>query len=159
MRTAKPYCPLDRHAIVPRYSQREPCAALLAVIPSPCGWLTPRQPCPRYLVGPTVVEHRHNLLFEQIVDCAALDVVLISQIGILFAGPDRPAVVVLIAFDPPPVKHAEIEPAIHADFHAAGAGSFERPSRIIEPDVDSLNEMTRDVHVIVFEEYDVIAQF
>ena len=46
----------------------------------------------------------------------------------------------------------QVEPAVDADLHAAGAGGFERAARVVEPDVDALHQVAGDVDVVVFEE-------
>ena len=97
-------------------------------------------------------------MFEQVIDRAAFDGILIFEVGVLFPGPDRPAIVVLIALDPPAVEHAQVESAVDADLHPARPRRFERPARVVEPHVHALDQLAGDVHVVIFEEHDVVAQ-
>ncbi len=66
--------------------------------------LHPPDPAARQAVGAARVEQRHDLLLEQVVDGPALDVVLVGQVGVLLAGADGPAVVAVVALDPPAVE-------------------------------------------------------
>src|SRR5437773_557736 len=79
------------------------------------------------------VEHRHDLRLQQVVDRPAFDLVLVGQVGVLLAGADGPAVVLLVALDPPAVQNAQVQPAVDADLHAAGARRLQRPARVIQP--------------------------
>src|SRR6185295_4838699 len=54
-------------------------------------------------------------------------------------------------------ENAEVESAVAADLHAAGAGRLQRTARIIQPDVDALDEIACDVDVVVLDEDDAAA--
>ena len=43
-------------------------------------------------------------------------------------------------------------------FHAARAGSLERPARVIQPNVAAGHHLPRDVHVVILEEHQMPAQ-
>ena len=68
---------------------------------------------------------------------------------------DRPAIVSVVAFVPPPVEHAHVQDAVHRGLLAAGAASFQRRPRIVEPNIDSLREEMRRMHLIIFDEGDM----
>ena len=41
---------------------------------------------------------------------------------------------------------------------ARGAAGFLGPSRVVEPDVDTLHQVPRHVHVVVFDEHDAMGK-
>ena len=57
-----------------------------------------------------------------------------------------------VRFIPPAIQGAQIEDSIGERLHAAGAAGFIGPQRRIQPDIDSLNEIAGDAHVIIFQE-------
>ena len=71
---------------------------------------------------------------------------------------DGEAVEAVVGFGPPAVEHREVEAAVEDDLLAAGAGSFQRPARIVEPDVDALDEVAADVDVVVLDEDELVAE-
>src|SRR5215472_14225978 len=58
----------------------------------------------------------------------------------------------VVAFTPPAIKDAEVEAPVAAGFHAAGAGSFERPAGSVEPDIAAGDHLAGDVDVVVLQE-------
>ena len=72
---------------------------------------------------------------------------------------DGEAVGAVVAFAPPAVEDAEVQAAVAAGLHAAGAGGFERTPRIVQPDVAAGNHLPGDVDVVVFHEHQVAGQF
>ena len=62
-----------------------------------------------------------------------------------------PAVGTVVAFGPPTVHDAEVGNAVERCFHAAGAAGLTRPAGGVEPYVHPLLEVTRQVHVIIFD--------
>ena len=46
-----------------------------------------------------------------------------------------------------------------ARFHAAGTGGFQRPARIVQPDVTAGSHLPCDVNVIIFDKHEVTGQF
>src|ERR1017187_9729286 len=102
------------------------------------------------------VEHGDDFVFEQRVDGAGVEGVLIVGIDLAFS--DGPAAGGLVGFVEPAVEDAEIEDAVDGGFHAAGSASLLAASGIIEPDVDALDEFAGDLHVVVFHEDDVLPE-
>ena len=45
------------------------------------------------------------------------------------------------ALVPPAVEHGAVDDAVHGRLHAAGAGRLEGPPRVVEPDVDALDQV------------------
>ena len=76
-------------------------------------------------------------------------------VGILADGE---AVGAVVAFAPPAVEDAQIEAAVDAGLHAAGAGGLERPAGGVEPHVAAGDHLAGDVHVIVLEKHQVPLQ-
>src|SRR5437762_14322669 len=60
-----------------------------------------------------------------------------------------------MAFDPPAVQDAEVDPAVDGRLLAAGAARLLRPARRVEPHVAALHHHPRDLHVVVLEEDDL----
>ncbi|OPZ29522.1 MAG: hypothetical protein BWZ01_00531 [Deltaproteobacteria bacterium ADurb.BinA179] len=105
-----------------------------------------------------IVEQRDYLPLQKIVDGLALHVVLILEIVVHFPVADGPAEVGMIPFHPPAVLYTEIERTVGGCFHARGAAGFQRPPRVVQPDVRTLDQVSGDVHVVVFEEDDPVAE-
>src|SRR5260370_5040201 len=80
------------------------------------------------------------------------------EVGIFFAGADGPAVVLGISLHPPAIQDAQVDATVGADFHAAGAGRFQGPARIVQPNVNPLHHVTGQVDLIVFQENDAAAK-
>ena len=62
-----------------------------------------------------------------------------------------------IRLRPPAVQLREVEAAVHQDLHAARAAGLPGPSRVVDPDVDPLDQMRGEQHVVVAEEQHVAA--
>ena len=80
------------------------------------------------------------------------------EVRIFFASADGPAVVLGISLHPPAIQDAQVDAAVGADFHAAGAGRFQGPARIVQPNVNPLHHVTGQVDLIVFQENDAAAK-
>ena len=73
-----------------------------------------------------LVEHGDDFVFEQRVDGAGVQPVLIVGVGLAFA--DGPAAGRLVGFVEPAVQNAQVEHAVDGGLHAAGAaGLFAAP--------------------------------
>ena len=68
------------------------------------------------------------------------------------ARADRKSVQAVVPFGPPAVEHRQVQAAVEHHLLAAGAARFERPPRIVEPDVDPLDEVAADVDVVILDE-------
>ena len=76
----------------------------------------------------------------------------------MLPGADGEAVEAVVGLGPPAVEHGEIQAAVEDDLLAAGAGGFERAARIVEPDVDALDQMAADVDVVVLDEDELVGE-
>ena len=65
---------------------------------------------------------------------------------------DGEAVLSVVSFSPPAVENRTVQSAVENDFLTAGSGGFQRTARIVQPDVNSLNEMPPEIDVVIFEE-------
>ena len=72
---------------------------------------------------------------------------------------DGKAIGAVVAFAPPAIEDAEVQAAVAAGFHAAGAGSFQRPARIVQPDVAAGNHLPRHMDIVVLDENQMALQF
>ena len=68
---------------------------------------------------------------------------------------DGEAVGAVVAFAPPAVEDAQVQAAVAAGLHAAGAGGFQRTARVVQPDVAAGHHLPRHVHVVVLDEHQV----
>ena len=57
-----------------------------------------------------------------------------------------------------PSRTLTFDDAVHGRLHPARPGRLERPARVVEPDVDALDEEAGDPHVVVLEDEDPAAQ-
>ena len=71
---------------------------------------------------------------------------------------DGEAVQAVVGFRPPAIQHREIQAAVQHHLLAAGAGGFQRPPRIVQPDVHALHEVAADVDVVVFDEDELVGE-
>ena len=113
-------------------------------------------PLPRRLLA-VFVKHRHDLVFEQVVDGAGVQRVLVLGVGLAVA--DGPAAGEFGGFVEPAVEDAQVQHAVDAGLHAAGAAGLFAAPRIVEPQVHALHQFARHLHVVVFEEDHVLPQF
>src|SRR5690242_16701513 len=72
---------------------------------------------------------------------------------------DGESVGTVVTFAPPAVENAEAEAAMATGLHAAGAGSFQRTARVVQPDIAAGNHLARNVNVIVFQEDQIPGEF
>ena len=84
--------------------------------------------------------------------------VLGGLVGVLLAAADGPAVVAGVALVPPAVEHADVRDAVLGGLHAGRTGRLERAAWVVEPRVDTLDEVAPDAHVVVLEDEHAAAQ-
>src|SRR6478735_8185609 len=65
------------------------------------------------------------------------------------------AILAVVGFRPPSVQDGEIQSAVEHDFLSAGSAGLQRSSRVVRPDVDTLDEMPPHVDVVVLEKQDL----
>src|SRR5215468_10498442 len=68
------------------------------------------------------------------------------------------AIGAIVSFAPPSIENAQVQTAMAAGFHPAGARGFERAARGIKPDVAAGDHLASDVHVVVFDKNQVALQ-
>src|SRR3954466_1404947 len=65
----------------------------------------------------------------------------------------------IIAFPPPPIENAQIHTTVATCLLSACARSFEWPARVIEPNITAGHHLSRDVHVVILDEYEGTFEF
>ncbi len=65
----------------------------------------------------------------------------------------------IIGFIEPSIQHAEIQYAIHARFHAAGAAGFFSAAGIVQPEIDALHHFARDLNAVVLNKDQTLGDF
>src|ERR1700683_4922868 len=68
------------------------------------------------------------------------------------ARADGKAVHAVVGLRPPAIEDGEIESAVQHYLLPAGAGRFQRPPRIVQPNVNALHEVAPDVDVVILDE-------
>ena len=106
-----------------------------------------------------VEEQRNDLLGQRLVKVRAVQAVLFLDVVGMRIAADGEAVGAVVAFAPPAVHDAQVQAAVAAGLHAAGAGGFERTARVVQPDVAAGNHLPRDVDVVVLDENEVACEF
>ena len=106
-----------------------------------------------------VEKHRNDLFGKRLVKIGAVHAVLFLDIIRVGIAADGKPVGAVVAFAPPAVEDAEIQTAIAAGLHAAGAGGFQRAARVVQPHVTAGNHLPRDVNVVVFDKHQAAHQF
>ena len=79
-------------------------------------------------------------------------------VDVLRAVADGEAVLAVVGLGPPTVEDRAVQPAVEHGLHAAGAGGFLGSARVVEPDVDALDQVPGDVDVVVFDEHDAAGE-
>ena len=90
------------------------------------------------------------------VKTARIDFVLKLDRAVIELGANCPAVVTVVTFAPPAIENAKIDPRVRRQFHSTCAARFQRAQRMVEPQIDTLDETTGDVAVIVLDENDAV---
>src|SRR5205823_9704872 len=98
----------------------------------------------------------NDLVLEKLVEAAGVDLALEIDGAALDFAADRPAVVAVETFAPPAVEHAEIQTAVRRQFHSAGAAGLERAERIVQPEINTLDQPARDVGVVILHEHHAV---
>ena len=102
---------------------------------------------------------RHDLFGQRLVKVGAVHAVLfLDDVAGCESVADGKTVRAVVAFAPPAVEDAEVQAAVAAGLHAAGAGGFERAARVVQPDVAAGHHLPRDVDVVIFDEHEVARQ-
>ena len=98
-----------------------------------------------------------NLILEQRVDGGCVKLILIALVLIGTLLRQSPACALTVAFNPPTIKHGEIDDTVHLSFLARGTRCLQRTGRCVHPDVDTRHQTTGQLHIVILEE-DNLAQ-
>src|SRR6266404_9845138 len=71
---------------------------------------------------------------------------------------DGKAIGAVVTFTPPAIEDAEIETAVAAGFHTAGARGLQRTARRIEPNIAAGNHLSGHVHVVILDKNQMTLQ-
>ena len=91
-----------------------------------------------------------------VLDIAAWNYPLLIVINVVAPISDREPVCTIVGFCPPSITYGQVESAVEDRFLAACARCFKRSSRIVQPDIDTLDQVSADVDVIIFKEHDAV---
>src|SRR5207302_647217 len=94
-----------------------------------------------------LVVERDDLFFEGAIERFAVAPVLLLGRNVDRPIADGEAVETVISLRPPAVEDRQIQPAVEKHFLSAGAARFLRPARIVQPYVDTLDEVAPHVDV------------
>ena len=95
---------------------------------------------------------------EDSVKVFAVAAVVDVHVGVGAAGADGEAVESVVSFGPPAVEDGEVEASVEDDLLSAGARGFEGTAWVVEPDVDSLDEVAAYVDVVVLDEDELVGE-
>ena len=107
-------------------------------------------------MGRPVVEEGNNRVFKELVKESALHLVLVPVVCVLFSCPNGPAVFPVIGLNPPPIQDAQIYPAVGCHLHATCTTCLHGPSGGVQPDIHTLDKVSRHLYVVVFNKDDVV---
>ena len=82
---------------------------------------------------------------------AVLAILFLDVVGMRVVA-DGEAVLAVEAFAPPTVEDAEVQAAVAARLHAAGAARFERAARVVQPDIAAAHHLARDMDIVILDE-------
>ena len=71
------------------------------------------------------------MVLEQVIQTAGIHFILKFSSAAVDLGANRPAVAGVVAFTPPAVEHAQVDPTIWGRLHPAGAACFKRSQRMV----------------------------
>lgn len=115
-------------------------------------------PLHRESVFVTVEEGRDDFVFENLEQGFVIAGVGDIHVGVGGAVADSETVGTVVPFVPPPVEDGEVQSAVQDRLLSGGTGRFEGTTRVVKPNVDALNEVARNVDIVVFEEDDAICE-
>ena len=122
------------------------------------GPLHARHPAARHVVLIAIVVERNDLVLQHVVQAGGVPPVLLLDIHVRGAVSNGEAVQTVVSLGPPPVEHRAVEPTIQQHLLSAGAAGLLRTARVVQPDVDALDQVSAHVDVVVLDEHHPVAQ-
>src|SRR5260370_30711353 len=113
----------------------------------PDGPLHALDPATRQAVAIALIVQRNHFFTKNSHQVFAVARVVNIHFGMSSAVSDGEAVQAVVRFRPPAVQHLEVQTAVQNNFLAARSRGFQRTPRIVEPDIDTLRQMSADVDV------------
>src|SRR5262249_4454385 len=93
---------------------------------------------------------------EQLIKTVRIDLALKLNATIFDFRRDRPTVVSIERLEPPAVEHAKINSAVRRALHSAGTTRFHRAERIVQPEIDALDEPARYVAIVILKKHHAV---
>ncbi len=106
----------------------------------------------RQSINVAVVESGDGLLLQRFVQRFGVSGIRLFIIDVTAALADREAIDSVVSLAPPSVQDAAIQSAIENDFLTTRPTRFQWSPRIVQPDINALDQVTTDVDVVVFHE-------
>jgi len=89
----------------------------------------------------------------------AVSLVPFIVVVILALLANRPTIFAVVALRPPAIEDAAIRQPIERGFLAAGAAGFIGSDVGVQPETSAGDQLSSDMHVVVFQENDVVTKF
>ena len=103
-------------------------------------------------IWPIIIQRTH-LVFENMIQMLRVVPILFILIGILAFFANRPTIAPVIGFWPPAIEDRAVDDTIQAGLLAAGAAGLVWATGCVQPDIDAMNEIACNAHVVFFEEH------
>ena len=117
------------------------------------------EPLARNALIVAVEEGGDDLFHQRLIDVGAVLAILFLDVVGMRVVANGEAVLAVEAFAPPAVEDAEVQAAVAAGLHAAGAAGFERAPRIIQPHIAAADHLAGDVDIVVLDEDEAALEF
>src|SRR5688572_7116806 len=121
----------------------------------PDGALHARDPFARQAVTIAIVVERHNLLAQDLHQVAPLTQIVDGRGRVRIAAADGEAVEPVVGLRPPSVQDRQVQRAVEHHLLPARPARLERPPRVVQPHVHTLDEIAADADVVVLDEDDL----
>ena len=115
-------------------------------------------PLPWEPVPVSIVVGGYNGLFQGLIQVIRVAFVGDAVIGVTGPFPDRKSIGAVVSLSPPTVENAAVETSVEDRLLTARSRSLEWATRIVKPHVDSLDQVTTNVDVVVFDKDDAASK-
>jgi|GEM_PF-5471837 len=103
-------------------------------------------------VSISIVEGRDDALLESLVEIIGIASIGDPIFGVTGPLTDCETVGPIVGFGPPSIQDAAVETTIEYGLLTASSGGLQWAPRIVQPNVDPLNQVSTNIDVIVFDE-------
>ena len=105
-------------------------------------------------VGVAIVVARDDFVFDRVVECFGVSRVGHLIIDVTASLSDGEPVDAVECLRPPAIENAAVETSIEDHFLAAGSAGLKGTPWVVQPDIDTLDQVSTNVDVVVFDECD-----